>query len=114
MRACSTTVVCGTSWPLRRNFSQREDVHAFLPQFLLGIALLSGIAAGPLQAQDYLSRPLYIVTTSPPGGGDDFLVRFLAQKMSTLANQTVVVENKPGAGTVPEFPVNPGGSVPQR
>jgi tripartite-type tricarboxylate transporter receptor subunit TctC len=65
---------------------------------ILGLALATGVAASPSFAQDFPTRAIHIVTSSPPGGGGDVLVRFLAQKISVLSGQTVVVENKPGAG----------------
>jgi tripartite-type tricarboxylate transporter receptor subunit TctC len=66
--------------------------------FIIGLALVCAAVSAPARAEDFPTRPIYVVTSSPPGGGGDVLVRFLAQKMSALANQTVVVENKPGAG----------------
>ncbi|HVG50208.1 MAG TPA: tripartite tricarboxylate transporter substrate binding protein [Xanthobacteraceae bacterium] len=65
----------------------------------LGAAfVLVAATSHPGVAQDYPSRAMHIVTSSPPGGGGDVLVRFVAQKLSALSGQSVVVENKPGAG----------------
>jgi tripartite-type tricarboxylate transporter receptor subunit TctC len=61
-------------------------------------AVLIAFAAAPAMAQDYPNRPIHIVTSSPPGGGGDVLVRFLAQKVAPLSGTTVVVENRAGAG----------------
>ena len=54
----------------------------------------------PLAAQDFPSRPLKLVVPQPPGGGFDTVARQLADKLGPLLGQSVVVENRPGAGTL--------------
>ena len=54
----------------------------------------------PLAAQDFPSRPLKLVVPQPPGGGFDTVARQLADKLGPLLGQPVVVENRPGAGTL--------------
>lgn len=49
-------------------------------------------------AQEYPSRPITLVNPFPAGGGGDVLIRPLAKKLGDGLNQTVVVENRPGAG----------------
>lgn len=51
----------------------------------------------PSLAQD---RTLKIILGYPPGASSDVLTRLLADRMRVLLNQTVVVENKPGAGGI--------------
>ncbi|MGK6305782.1 tripartite tricarboxylate transporter substrate binding protein [Variovorax sp. DT-64] len=64
-----------------------------------GGALVCG--GGFAQAQDsYPSRPIRIVVPYPAGGFNDTLGRLAASKLSTAWKQPVVVENKPGGGTV--------------
>jgi tripartite-type tricarboxylate transporter receptor subunit TctC len=47
---------------------------------------------------NYPNRPIKIVVAFGPGGGSDTLARMLGQKLSETFKQTVVIENKPGAG----------------
>lgn len=49
-------------------------------------------------AQSSSSRPIKIIVPFAPGGGNDVIARQLAKDLSELRKQTVLVENKPGAG----------------
>jgi tripartite-type tricarboxylate transporter receptor subunit TctC len=51
------------------------------------------------QAQNFPDRPVKVIVPYTPGGGTDTVARALSQKLSETWGQTVVVENKPGAGT---------------
>ena len=62
-------------------------------------ALMLGTAA-PTVAQTYPDKPVRIVVPFPPGGGNDIIVRALIEDMSKTLGQQVLVDNKPGAGTV--------------
>lgn len=69
-----------------------------LRTFAAGSAL---IACGPLRAQEnYPNKPVRIIVAFSPGGGTDTLTRALAVPLGKALNQTVIVENKPGAGAV--------------
>jgi len=65
-------------------------------------ALLAGTAAlglaGRAAAQAWPSRPIKLVAPFAPGGGSDFTSRLIAEKMGARLGQTMIVENKPGAG----------------
>lgn len=64
-----------------------------------GAALLG--AWLPAHAQDYPSRPIKIIVPWPAGGATDNVARVVAQKLSPVLKQPVVVENRPGAtGTI--------------
>ena len=60
----------------------------------LGLCLVQGAA----QAQDFLSKPVRIVVPQTPGGASDALARIMAQKLAEKWGQSVVVENRAGAG----------------
>ena len=61
------------------------------------IACLLSVVAN---AQDYPTRPLKLVVPIGPGGGTDILARHMALKMTERLRQPVVVENRPGAGSI--------------
>jgi tripartite-type tricarboxylate transporter receptor subunit TctC len=46
----------------------------------------------------YPVRTIRIIDAYPPGGASDFLARTIAAKLSSIVGQSVVVENRPGAG----------------
>lgn len=72
--------------------------------FMAGLALwgLSGLGAGVAQAQSdatsYPTQPVKIIVPYPPGGGADFLARLLSERAQAKWGQTVIVENRAGAG----------------
>jgi tripartite-type tricarboxylate transporter receptor subunit TctC len=65
---------------------------------VLGALLLAG-APQAAYAQDYPNRVVRIVIPFPPGGSSDATARVLADQLGRLWRQSVIVENKPGAGT---------------
>ena len=66
-------------------------------QLAAGFAALPSFAGGAV-AEDYPSRPIHLIVGFPPGGGADIIARIIGQALSQRLSQSVVIENKPGAG----------------
>jgi len=64
------------------------------------VAALMTAAANTVSAQSFPSRPVHIFVPYPAGGGVDVLTRTLGKVVSKQWGQSVVVENRPGAGGV--------------
>jgi tripartite-type tricarboxylate transporter receptor subunit TctC len=63
---------------------------------LLAGAMLA--LAGRAEAQAWPTRPIKLIAPFAPGGGSDFTSRLIAEKLTARLGQTMLVENKPGAG----------------
>src|SRR5207253_9164332 len=61
--------------------------------------LASANAMAQNAAATYPNRPVRIIVPFPPGGPTDILARVLAQRLSEVWGQPVVIENLPGANT---------------
>jgi tripartite-type tricarboxylate transporter receptor subunit TctC len=69
--------------------------HCFVAAFVAAFAAISSA-----QAQDYPSRLVHLVVPQAAGGGTDTFARAIGQKLSERWGQSVVIENKAGAGGV--------------
>ena len=65
---------------------------------LVATSLLLALGAPGASSQAYPERPIRIVDGFPPGGAADYLARVLGPKLTASLGQTIVVENRPGAG----------------
>ena len=73
------------------------------PLSCVAVALLAVAALLPLaqaQGSPYPNRVIKVVVPQPPGGGFDFVGRLLADRLGKQIGQSVIVENKPGSGTL--------------
>ena len=67
---------------------------------VIAVAVIVALSAMPTvtHAQVYPSQDIRLICAFPPGSGADVLVRYFAEKLRPIANRTVIVENKSGAG----------------
>jgi tripartite-type tricarboxylate transporter receptor subunit TctC len=67
----------------------------------LALTMLTCIGCmGMAHAQTYPSKPITLVVPYPAGGANDMLGRLIGQKLSEGLGQQVIIDNKPGAGTL--------------
>jgi tripartite-type tricarboxylate transporter receptor subunit TctC len=64
------------------------------------VAMLLSMLAGTAHAQTYPSKPIRFVITYPTGGGSDFTVRPIAQKLFERWGQPVFVDSRPGGSAM--------------
>ena len=65
----------------------------------LGFATLTSVTGTWAQSGTWPERTIKLIVPFPPGGGADYSARIMAPKLAEGLGQSVIVENKPGAGT---------------
>jgi tripartite-type tricarboxylate transporter receptor subunit TctC len=85
-------VVLGGTRGLVMEFARRQFLH------IAGGAAAAASLPKLGRAQIYPTRPVRLLVGFPPGGGSDVGARIIANRLSELWGQQVIVENKPGAG----------------
>lgn len=80
--------------------SGRCNRNALTGGLRLIVALFALASSASLFAQQYPVRPVRLVIPFPPGGSADTVGRVVAQKLSEIFGQQVIVDNRPGASTL--------------
>ena len=65
----------------------------------LALPLLFALMMGNLQAQPYPNKPIKLIVGFTPGGAADYVARNLSIPLGQALGQSIIVENKPGAGS---------------
>src|SRR5690349_8301795 len=76
-----------------RSYAMRSLIH------ILSVALTLAFVV-PASAQMYPSKPIRLVVPYGAGGPSDILARIIADEMGKSLGQPLVVDNKPGAGSM--------------
>ena len=81
------------------DYTLEEGVMYILSRMAIVFTLLYGFATtGLAQDIDFPTKPVRIISPYPPGGGNDIVSRIMADNLTRLWGETVIVENRPGAG----------------
>jgi len=103
-RVVASELVRTANGKLKRSFMKiffYSRAAAHLGQFgCLAAVVLMSLLAPPVLAQSFPSKPARIIVGFAPGGGSDIVARLMAQKLTEMWGQSVVVENRPGASGI--------------
>jgi tripartite-type tricarboxylate transporter receptor subunit TctC len=79
--------------------ARRRYVPTGIGSIALVLAAITSASAQEDPAK-YPTRPIHIVVGFTPGGGNDLIARIVGQKLSEDLGQSVIIDNRPGAGAI--------------
>ena len=82
--------------PISTPLTRRRGLQALAAASLAALGALTGTAA--LAQEQFPSKPITIIVPFAAGGTTDILARIVSQALQQELGQTVIVDNKPGAG----------------
>jgi tripartite-type tricarboxylate transporter receptor subunit TctC len=88
----------GLGWGLGWAMQWRKHRRTGLALAACAVMATSALAQSQGHGQDYPNKPITVVVAFGPGGAGDLVTRRVAQAMSATTGQSVIVENRPGAG----------------
>ena len=77
----------------------KNERAQFIPGILLS-CVIGVLPCAPAFAQQWPAKPLRIIVPFPPGQGADIVGRLVAERLTAVLGQQVIVENRPGAGSM--------------
>jgi tripartite-type tricarboxylate transporter receptor subunit TctC len=80
--------------------SNEEETMTIPARHLLLGCIGVALAANAAHAQDYPNRPIRFIVPQSAGGSTDKVARVVAQELTEVFGQTVVVDNRPGSGSL--------------
>src|SRR4051812_49901724 len=75
-----------------------ENVSKLSQTFVIAFALAAAVPSAHAQKDQYPDKPIRLIIPFAPGGGIDTIGRIMAQKLTEGFGQSVVVDNRSGAG----------------
>lgn len=78
----------------------RYELERRKPVRMKALALLWCLMAAPAFAQQWPARPIRVIVPFPPGQTADIVTRLITEPLSTVLGRQLIVDNRPGAGTL--------------